>query len=448
MINHVPTRPMQLTARNDGWENLFTGAGVENRDPSVSTAFKKTARLSEQEYRDLYEGDGFARRVVDLPISDMTREGFEITNDPDGDIIEELERLDAVNKASTMLKWGSVFGGGIGVVGLNDGQDLDKPLSEARLKSVEFIHVFDRYRTHWSTADLYSDPNHPKFGQVEYWKITPHQGVPFVVHESRCLRTDGVEITDFTRQENNGWGDSVYKALYDYIRRLTNVYGSSEHIVGSFVETMLKIDGLADLIAAGKEDVVKNRLQILDLGRHIMNTVLIDSEEEYEKKTANVTGLDKLIDRFQMAMSSVTGIPVTVLFGRSAAGMDSTGDADFRMWYDKVADKQRSELSPILEPLIRWVQLAKQGPFRGTEIDDWEIKYCPLWQPTDKEMAEQRKLTAETDDIYIANGTVAADEIRESRFGGDEYSMETSVEGEMAPLPEPEPEEDDNFEDE
>jgi len=444
MINHVPTNSMQLV-RFDGWENLFTGLGVENRDPTVSTRYKKSARLSESEYRNLYEGDGFARRIVDLPVSDMTREGFEVVGDEEGEILDELKRICAVEKLSRMLKWGSVFGGAVGVVGLMDGQDLDKPLNENRLKSVEFIHVFDRFRIHWSNDDLYKDPNEKNFGQIEYYHVTPRNGTMFTVHASRVLSTDGVEITDFTRQENQGWGDSVYKSLYDYIRRLTNVYGSAEHIVGSFVETMLQIEGLADLIAAGKEDVVKNRLQILDLGRHVMNTVLIDSQETYEKKTANVTGIDKLIDRFQMAMSSVTGIPVTVLFGRSAAGENSTGEADFRMWYDKVADKQRMELSPLLEPLIRWVQIAKQGPFRGTEIDGWEIKYHPLWQPTEKQVAEQRKLTAESDEIYINQGVLAADEVRESRFGGDEYSMETGIEGDIAPLEEEDPDEEDDF---
>ena len=37
------------------------------------------------------------------------------------------------------------------------------------------------------------------------------------------------------------------------------------------------------------------------------------------------------------------------------------------------------------------------------------------------------KIQAQTDQIYLENGVTLSEEIRESRFGGDKYSFETTV---------------------
>jgi len=70
----------------------------------------------------------------------------------------------------------------------------------------------------------------------------------------------------------------------------------------------------------------------------------------------------------------------------------------------------------------------------------WSIRFNPLWQLTDAEIAEARLTQARSDSMYIKMGSVTPDEIRQSRFHG-EYSFETQVEehkpapGFLAPLP-------------
>ena len=38
--------------------------------------------------------------------------------------------------------------------------------------------------------------------------------------------------------------------------------------------------------------------------------------------------------------------------------------------------------------MIKTLQLSKLGPTKGTELDNWTIKFNPLWSPSDKEQAE------------------------------------------------------------
>jgi hypothetical protein len=312
---------------------------------------------------------------------------------------------------------------------------LEQPLNEKRLRAIRDLLVYDRWAVTWEASDLYNDPGNPKFGSPEWYTVNPQVGglTSFKVHESRLLIVDGEDVPDRVRQQNNGWGDSVVQSAYRQLRSLGGVYASIETILEDFIQAVLKIENLQDLIASGKEDLIKKRLQILDLSRHQLNTMLIDSREMYEKKASTVTGLDGVVEKFASALSAVTGIPVTLLMGESAKGLNSAGSqaSDVRSWYDKIAALQESKLQPILERLVYLVMISKEGPTKGVEIDGWAIKFNPLWQPTEKEIIEARKLQAETDHIYITDGVLGPEEVRESRFGGESYSIETKVEGDL-----------------
>jgi hypothetical protein len=69
----------------------------------------------------------------------------------------------------------------------------------------------------------------------------------------------------------------------------------------------------------------------------------------------------------------------------------------------------------------------KGRPTGGREPKVWSIQWKPLWSPTEKEIAETGKLVAEADKIYFEMGAVSSDDVVKSRYGGDTYSMETTV---------------------
>jgi hypothetical protein len=80
--------------------------------------------------------------------------------------------------------------------------------------------------------------------------------------------------------------------------------------------------------------------------------------------------------------------------------------------------------------------LSKEGPTKGKVLDDWSLEFNPLWQPTEQETVEMRNKQAETDKIYIEQQVLTPEEVTLSRFGGDEYSIETSVDLEARKQPE------------
>ena len=141
-------------------------------------------------------------------------------------------------------------------------------------------------------------------------------------------------------------------------------------IMEDFVNGILKVPNLTAIMASqcGDQDVIK-RLNILNLSKSTTNTMILDADETYEKYSTNVTGIADLIDRFMLSLSAVTRVPASLLFGRNPAGMNATGESEFRAFYDAIKQEQETKLRGVLEKLVRYIMISKDGPFGGVEPD-------------------------------------------------------------------------------
>ena len=407
----------------DGWANLLTGLGFAGSDKRLSTGFIPDPRLTYTDLTYLYRSDGLAKRAINLPVTDMFRAWYRLEGDTDGKVELRMKEIDARKQLQKAVRLARLFGGSLAVLGINDGLTYEQPVNENKIKSVEHIHVFDRWRMTVNTADLYLDPANQKYGLPERYLITPLYGVPFYVHESRVLRFEGEDVTDLVRIQNQGWADSILQAAWDRLRALGETYGNLETILDEFIIGKMTISNLQEMITAGKEKVAQKRLNYVDMTKHIMNTVLLDKEEEYDRLSATVTGIGDLTDRIIEAFCAVTGIPVCLLMGRSQAGLSNDESSQVRFYYDKIAGSQQEEVLPQLNRLIEYINLSLGNPLD----DEWFVRFNPLWQPTEKDIVAMRYQQAQTDQIYLNGGVLLPEEVAQSRFGGDMYTHDTNL---------------------
>ena len=121
--------------RDDGpYENVFLNVGTKG-DRSAYTRAVTPRLLQYTELEGLYEGDGFARRIIDLPAEEMVRAGYDIEGvEDDSDVRAELENICAMEKLCDAMRWASLYGGSIVVMLINDGGTLEDPLMVERSK--------------------------------------------------------------------------------------------------------------------------------------------------------------------------------------------------------------------------------------------------------------------------------------------------------------------------
>lgn len=419
----------KLSKNIDGWMNVLTGLGMAGRDKNASTCFRACLVFSPVELDEMYRADGLTRRIIDIIPSEMMRQGWELDGDPEGEIIGKLEELNAYSKLTHLIQWSRLYGGAIIVMGIADGRKLDEPVNINNIQDVTWLHVFDR----WSVQiqfDMMSDQlDDPNYGYPQFYQVQDiRTGAIFLVHHSRILRMDWSLLPPRDWSYNNGWGDSAITSMYQELKNYGSAFANCGLIMQDFVNGILKMPGLSQTLATscGDKDLLK-RLDFANLSKGVAGMMVLDGEETYEKLSTNVSGLSELLDRFMLSISSVTGIPLTLLFGRAPAGLNATGDSDIRNFYDMVKQFQELKLKPLIEKLTFYLMKSKLGPFHGVEPKNWCIQFNPLWQNTEEQEAIMRRTVAETDAIYIDRGVLDPNEVAVSRFGGDRYSMNTII---------------------
>lgn len=427
--------------RVDGWLNILTGLGIAARDKRTGTRIATLGPAVEEELEALFHGDDMIARVCELPPHEMVRKGITITVEDDVDaavaMSQRLETLGAMKAILEALVWARVFGGALIVVGADDGGDPAEPLDEEKLAKLDWLHVVSRFDVRITSHD--GDIESPTFGQPLTYEFNQVQhgtgtavgagtGQPRTIHASRVLRFDGVLTTRRRKIENSGWCDSVITRLQTIAADFGIAWTGVAHLLQDFSQAVFKMKGLAKLLATDQDGLVLQRMQLMDIARSVARAVILDSDgEEFERKATPVTGLGDLLDKFALRYAAAARMPVSLLMGQAPAGLNATGDSDIRWFYDRIAAAQETELRPQLERLLTLLWLADNGPTNGDEPDVWAFVFNPLWQLDDEQQAKRRKDVADADATYIEKQVLSPDEVRASRFGGDGYSADTTL---------------------
>jgi phage-related protein (TIGR01555 family) len=90
------------------------------------------------------------------------------------------------------------------------------------------------------------------------------------------------------------------------------------------------------------------------------------------------------MDRFAQLACADAGIPMTLLFEMSPGGMNATGAADIRGYYDRVKVVQALRISPAMAILDECLVRSALGEYPEGLHYNWRS----LWQPTAKDKAD------------------------------------------------------------
>lgn len=358
---------------------------------------------------------------------------------------EELDVLGALWKANCFER---AYGGAAILLGAMDGPagkpptDWSQPLELENVKSLEWLTVLEPRQL--VPLFYYDDPRAPKYGEVEIWQLNPETrgqakpgskhvpGTTIDVHESRLIIFGGIQVTSRLITPLPGFGDSVLTRFVRVLRDFDLSFDAAAILLVDFAPAVLKIKGLAEIFAGDSDEAFKAKMQQVELSRTVARLAIVDSEEEFERKTVNVSGLPEMLDRMMTRCAAAADMPLTLLMGQSPAGLNATGESDIRFFYDRV---QSQRARKVIKPLERITEILFST--EGAEPEHWCVEGRPLWQPTQLEQAQARKLQMETDVGYTEAGILGATEVAVNRFGPDGGSFDTVVDFDQRELGEP-----------
>lgn len=458
-------RPRKIDAaieatKTDGWASALTGMNMSGYDKRLSHKFAKTT-YSYQELVEMWSADDLAARAIEGPPADAFRQGYEIVIGDETkysklkeDLEEKLEELEVDNIVERAFAMERALGGAAILLGVDDGQDMMTPLKLDRVNGIEWLTLLEPMEI--LPARYYMDPKNAKFGEPEYYQLNTYQtpGVglapvegrlpppspaQLLIHESRLIVFRGIRVSRYqirARDVDSFWGDSILVRIAEILRDFNVAWQSAGIIVTDFSQAVYSIENLMGLVAKSPTKL-RDRMQAIELARSTARAVIIDAKEKFDRQTTNVAGLPDLLHQLSLRLAAAIDMPLSLLMGQAPKGLGADSEGDLRMYYDKIRSFQRRKVGPIIKLIAGMVMKSMRE--RGVP-KKWFVRFNPLWQLTDAEIAEARLTQARSDSMYIKMGAVTPDEIRKSRFSG-EYSFETQIEeskeapGFMAPLP-------------
>lgn len=377
------------------WDNLrnaLTGTGT-GRDVRTAGAYFPPAFLTRDQIDGAYRGSGLLRKIVNIPAMDMVREWREWKLEADQvTALEAEEKRLLIRQKVRQAEILRGLGGGALVMGLPGDPSQPAPPTIGK-GGLAFVHVVSRW--HLTFNALETDARLPGYGEPTMWRMMS-DGRQIDIHPSRVIPfrgdTAATLVSSTLCADDAFWGESVVAQVLDAVKDSDTARASFAALLHKARLLRIGIPGLIDMVAAGQQNAVQERLAILAQAESIHNATIFDAGdsdgkggEKIEDVTYSFAGAKDVLNAYAEFVSAISDIPATRLLGRAPEGMNSSGDSQQADWRKKVRAMQTLDLAPSLDRLDACLIPSALG----TVPDGQWYEFSPLDTPGEKENADR-----------------------------------------------------------
>lgn len=411
-----------------------SGAGMPNLLEATEYPLTRFTQ-NWQVLNSLYRSHWVVQKIINTIPQDMMKNGYDFQSDINPDQIQKISKIIRQTRLHSKilngLYWGRLYGGAAGIIMIDGEADrMDEPLDLDRVMPGAFkgLLIMDRWSGIMPSADLITDITDPDFGMPEYYEVTLPEGQGVIrLHNSRVCRFTGREMPYLEKLAENYWGTSEMEHVFSELKKRDNVSWNIALLTFMANIRVMKIDGMEQLLAYGgdkSQQALYNTLERLNMMLNNNGIQILGKDDSYESHQYTFSGLGEVYDRFMMDVSGACGIPVTKLFGRSPAGMNSTGDADMDNYYDTIEQSQESQLRPVLDKLLPIVCMSALGAVP----DDLDYIFNPVRRPSnDEKQSLGSQQTAAVVQAYTAGLVSEKTALRELQGSSKLTGMWTNI---------------------
>jgi phage-related protein (TIGR01555 family) len=411
-----------------------SGAGMPNLLEATEYPLTRFTQ-NWQVLNSLYRSHWVVQKIINTIPQDMMKNGYDFQSDINPDQIQKISKIIRQTRLHSKilngLYWGRLYGGAAGIIMIDGEADrMDEPLDLDRVMPGAFkgLLIMDRWSGIQPSADLITDITDPDFGMPEYYEVTLPEGQGVIrLHNSRVCRFSGREMPYLEKLAENYWGTSEMEHVFSELKKRDNVSWNIALLTFMANIRVMKMDGMEQLLAYGgdkSQQALYNTLEGLNMMLNNNGIQILGKDDSYESHQYTFSGLGEVYDRFMMDVSGACGIPVTKLFGRSPAGMNSTGDADMDNYYDTIEQSQESQLRPVLDKLLPIVCMSALGAVP----DDLDYIFNPVRRPSnDEKQSLGSQQTAAVVQAYTAGLVSEKTALRELQGSSKLTGMWTNI---------------------
>ena len=373
-----------------------------------------------QQYRELYDREGIAKRVVNVWPQESWSMHPELYEDEDPGTETDFEAAwNELNEDHSIWHWceridelSGIGQYGILLLGLDDGLDLAEPadgINDRGEKEVNedhkiiFIRTFDESVTRVKYREM--DPTNPRFGlPTMYTVLFIDLGITGIAQGTDIISKDihwsrVIHVAD-NRKMSETYGIPRMQPVYNRLIDLRKILSSSGEMFwkGGFPGISFEVNpDLVDQGATLDPEAMKKQIEAYENGlqRYIGMTGVTAKSLQIQVSDPS-SHVQCQLDAIALSL----GIPKRVFFGTEEAQLAGAQDAD--AWNKRVGYRQNTYLTPMLiRPLINRLQCF--GVLPDTKKKP-KIDWPDLDSPTDKDKAAIALSKTQAMAAYVSGG--------------------------------------------
>lgn len=377
---------------NNGINQFLHGvSGITKKQLSSEEGLRNNLRynlvtLDRQLLQYLYANIGIVQTLIDQPVLDAYKKGFEIHSpELDSEDIAAIKQFilenDVLATLIEMRSWVRLFGGGGMIVDIG-GQKPDEPFTIDSINADSEIAFY--------AADLWQlnqTKVEPRGETLPYIPPVYDDDKPFLwfgqeLHRSRVQTSINKKAPNNLRTQTRGWGMSEVERI---VRDLNNFFKSENVLYELLDETKITVHKVAALKEAlmtseGTNAVIK-RLQTIEETKNYLNSVIMDGEDDVVQMQLDFSGIAQILPELNKKIAAAVKMPMTKLFGQSSTGFNS-GEDDLENYNSMIESEVRGKDDNIIIWMIKII--SKKVLNFAPEIID--IEFPSLREMTQEQM--------------------------------------------------------------
>jgi phage-related protein (TIGR01555 family) len=259
------------------------------------------------------------------------------------------------------------------------------------------------------------------------------------------LKLKGMVAPSFIRPRLRGWGFSVVESLVRSINQYLKSNDLAFEVLDEFKIDVYKIRGLVGtLLSSDGTQQIQQRIALANAQKNFQSAITMDAEDDYIQKQLSFSGLAEIMREIRMQIASDLRMPLTKIFGISAAGFNA-GEDDIENYNGMVESEIRTKCK---YDILRVVELICLKEF-GFLPDDLSIEFEPLRILSAEQHENVRNAKFSRLMQALTAGMITAEEFKMAANKDDllgiKLNLETDSlaleEGDMAKEPAPDQEE-------
>lgn len=376
----------------DSLTNFVSGLNLAGKDKTAHDQFVFRP-LTEPEIDAMADGDWVGKKIVEAPADDMMRAWR--TWAASARAVTAFEDAEARHAVQAKVHQAIVMARRYGGSAILIGADTENPGEPLRLDAIPRGGL--KYLTVLSHRDLTpgptdTDPESPSYNSPSFYTLNRKTAGTLTLHPSRVVVFTGARRHDASAA-TSAWGYSVLQAPYDAIHHAALAAGAGASLLHEAKTDIVQMENLGSVLSTDEgTQALTKRWSAASLLKSLNRVLLLDTNDKWQRSQTNFSGVEGMLQRYFHIVAGAADIPAARFLGLSASGLNSSGDADIRNYYDRLQSDRVRDLQPRLARID--AALWRDATGRAKPVDA-TFAWDALWQPTDKERADTSKVVVD-----------------------------------------------------